>query len=364
MQFFDTVSISGTRKTDDGYLVADARVARSGIQEYSGFEVDPDGSLGLRDKAVVRVYRPEDEVFSEGAMRSYAYRPVTNDHPSEAVTAENWKHLAVGQTGGEVGRDGEWIRVPMVLMDASMITAVENGKRQLSMGYTCTLDASSGVTPDGEEYDAVQRGMRMNHLAVVTAARAGASARIGDRTGKSPITSKEDDMSLKTVVLGDKAAQVAEADVAVVEQFKADSAKAMKDAETAHQAAIAAKEAEIAKKDAEIDALKGKVLDDAAVDKRVIARADLIAKAKMIDADVKTEGLSDAAIRKAVVEAKLGDAVKDKPEAYIDARFDILSEEAASAGGALDSIGRSSTVKVKTEDKAHSGYLSRLTARS
>ena len=92
---YDSVVISGTRKTGDGYLVADAKVARAGIQEYLGTEIDPDGSLGLRDKGIVRVYRPEDEVFSEDAMHSYAYRPVTNDHPSEAVTADNWKEVLV-----------------------------------------------------------------------------------------------------------------------------------------------------------------------------------------------------------------------------------------------------------------------------
>ncbi len=43
---------------------------------------------------------------------------------------------------------------------------------------------------------------------------------------------------------------------------------------------------------------KGKILSDADLDKRVQARADLITKAHTIAKDVKTEGLSDAAIRK------------------------------------------------------------------
>jgi hypothetical protein len=71
------------------------------------------------------------------------------------------------------------------------------------------------------------------------------------------------------------------------------------------------------------------VLDDAALDARVQARGDLVAKAKAIAPDVTTDGKSDADIRRAVVTAKLGDAVvKDKPAAYIDARFDILVEDA------------------------------------
>jgi len=63
----------------------------------------------------------------------------------------------------------------------------------------------------------------------------------------------------------------------------------------------------------------------------VADRADLIGTAKAIVADVVTVGLSDAAIRKAVVVAKLGDAMADKSDAYIDARFDILAEDAAAA---------------------------------
>lgn len=111
------------------------------------------------------------------------------------------------------------------------------------------------------------------------------------------------------------------------------------DADKAHQAAIAAKDAELAKKDAAIDAEKAKVLSDADLDKRVQERADLITVAKAIAKDVKTEGLSDAAIRKAVVVAKIGDsAIAGKTDAYIDARFDLLVEDAAK--GAADPFAR------------------------
>ncbi|PBW77516.1 hypothetical protein CJU00_32615, partial [Pseudomonas aeruginosa] len=75
---------------------------------------------------------------------------------------------------------------------------------------------------------------------------------------------------------------------------------------------------------------KAKVLSDADIDKLVRERADLIASAMLI-ADGDYAGKSAAEIRKAAVVAKLGDAaIKDKPEAYIAARFDILLEDAAS----------------------------------
>ena len=82
MQFTDAVTVAGTRRRDDGYLVADARIARTGIQTYLGSEV------GKPDMSTVRVYRPGSEVFSDDTMKSAAHRPVTNDHPPELVSSE------------------------------------------------------------------------------------------------------------------------------------------------------------------------------------------------------------------------------------------------------------------------------------
>lgn len=142
MLLHDSVSVSGVRRTADGYLVADARVARTGIQEYLGSEV------GKPEMPIVRVYRPPESVFAEDAMRSYAYRPMTNGHHGE-VTAENWKQLAIGQTGSEVLRDGDFVRVPLVLMDADAIRDYEAGKRELSMGLEAEVIFEDGVTPTG-----------------------------------------------------------------------------------------------------------------------------------------------------------------------------------------------------------------------
>jgi hypothetical protein len=337
MNFTDAVSVAGTRRTDDGYLVAEARAVRTGVQLYAGSEV------GRQDLSVVRVYRAADQVFDQASLQSFTHAPVTMDHPAENVTAENWKDLAIGEVSTAAKKDGEWVHLPLILKDASAIKAVESGKRELSAGYTCDLDWASGTTADGQAFDAQQKNIKINHLALVDRARAGSKARIGDgaawgaspfiedQPGLAPITKEKDNMSdaLKTVVLGDKAVQVAIADVAAIEAFKAEAAKAFSDANTAYQTAIAAKDTELAKRDAKIDELTGKVLSDADLDKRVQDRADLISVAKMIAKDVKTEGLTDAAIRKAVVVAKFGDAaVAGKADAYIDARFDLLVEDA------------------------------------
>jgi uncharacterized protein len=162
------------RITPDGYMVATPRVARTGIQVYKGYEV------GRDDMEDVRIYRPPDEVFNKKAMSTLAWRPITLDHPYESVNSKNWKEHSVGQSSGEVARDGEFIRVPLSLMDSAAIDAVQQGKAQLSVGYGARLLWDGGTTPDGERYDAVQTRIRANHIAIVSAARGGSRLKIGD----------------------------------------------------------------------------------------------------------------------------------------------------------------------------------------
>jgi len=350
MKFTDAVTVAGTRRTEDGYLVAEARAVRTGIQVYTGAEV------GRSDLATVRVYRAPEQVFAADSLQSFTHAPITIEHPKDAVTAENWKDLAVGEVSTLAKKDGEWVLLPLILKDAKGIKQVETGKRELSAGYTCELDWTPGTTVDGQAFDASQKNIKINHLAIVDTARAGSRARIGDDAGKwgaSPVTTQTADertipMDLRTVLVDGLQVSTTEAGAQAIAKLTNDlksSAAKVTDLEKSHETtlttlkadhakALAAKDADLAKKDAEIDGLKGKVLDAAALDKLVAARANLITVARAIAKDIKVEGLSDVDIKKAAVTAALGDAAaKDKPQAYIDARFDILAEEAAKKSG-------------------------------
>lgn len=142
--------------------------------------------------------------------------------------------------------------------------------------------------------------------------------------------------ALRKILVDGLQVETTDAGAAAIEKLTNDlkaSAAKLTDAEKANSTAIAAKDAEIAKKDAEIDELKKKIVDGATLDKMVADRAILVNKAKVLAKDVKTDGLSDAEIKKAVVAAVIGDAAKDKSESYIDARFDILVEDAAKKAG-------------------------------
>ncbi|WNP75159.1 DUF2213 domain-containing protein [Pseudomonas aeruginosa] len=366
MLLHDSVSVSGVRRTADGYLVADARVARTGIQEYLGSEV------GKPDMPIVRVYRPPESVFHKDAMHSYAYRPMTNGHPPGGeVNASNWKELAVGQTGGEVLRDGDFVRVPLVLMDADAIRDYEDGKRELSMGYSAEVIFKDGVSPEGESYDAYLGPMKMNHLSLEDRARGGEQLRIGDsRTpdAKKPAQTTPTgghDMAdaLRKLLVDGLTIETTEQGAQVVEKLQkqlGDAGANLKTIQDAHATAMAAKDTELAKKDGEIDRLKAKVLSDADIDKLVRERADLIASAMLI-ADGDYAGKSAAEIRKAAVVAKLGDAaIKDKPEAYIAARFDILLEDAASNDPVRVHLKQQDSKPSNPADNGQSAYEARV----
>lgn len=360
MKITDSVILSDASLSESGYLEAFARTARTGIQQYLGAEV------GRPDLGVVNVYRDEAEVFSRRSLQTFSKIPVTNDHPGQPVTADNWKAVAVGTTGDDVLRDGEYLKIGLKITDALAVKAVNDGKRELSVGYSCVLVWEDGIAPDGTPYQAKQTEITADHVAIVQRGRAGTKARIGDAWGVAPITDhnpqKEKHMTLKTVTVDGIPVEVTDQGaivIATLQQRLSDASKKFTDTEAAHNTVLATKDADLAKKDAEIDGLKAKVLTDAQIDARVKDRADLISVAKSIS-DADYTGKSSDEIRKAAVVAKLGDAaVAGKPEAYITARFDILAEDAAKDPVRQQLIKQDG--KLNTNDNGQTAYEQRQT---
>lgn len=314
--FFDDLKTTGkTRITKDGYLVAYAKVARTGVQEYLGSEL---GS----DKEIVRVMRPEKEVFSKDSLSSYSGKPMTNDHPSEPVTAETWKRDAIGAIGEEVIRDGDYIRVPLIMMDAAAIEDYKAGKRELSMGYEADIEFV-----DHADYDAIQKNIRINHIALVDKGRAG-GAKIGDAGGqKTNGQSQKTEVKpmTKKVKFGDVTIEVSEQAAEAIEALT----EQLKTAKEEAKAAADAKDKELAEKDGEIEKLKGNSMTADKLDAAIAERVAIIADAKKI-ADLDYSKKSPADIRRAAVAAVIGDdKLKDKSDAYVEARFDVLLDTAS-----------------------------------
>lgn len=338
MQFTDKLTLDGAiRRTGDGYGVVSARVARGGnVQLYLGSEV------GANDKAVVRVYRPEKEVFKKDAIASYAGVPVTIDHPKNGVSADTWKDLAVGEVGDDVLRDGEFVRVPMMLRDAKAIKAVEDGKRELSMGYSAEITFADGVTPSGEPFDAIMSDFKMNHVAIVGKARGGEELRIGDgadKWGAAPIstTDKETvDMTevLRTVVVDGLSVQTTDQGAQAITKLQKDlesSAAKLTAADAAHTAALSAKDEEIGKLKADLKKAQDAALKPEDLDRMVADRAELVKVVQTIDSKIEIKG-SDADLRRAAVKAKLGDEmVKDASDAEVSGMFKAIAKDVKAA---------------------------------
>jgi hypothetical protein len=324
---------SKLRETQDGYLVASPRIARTGVQLYSGAEV------GRPDLKEVRVYRPEEEVFHVDAISSLAHKPVTDEHPSAQVDATNWRELAVGHLGGDVMRDGDFVRVPLVLMDSDAIKEVRDGKTELSVGYSALLVWGDGTTAKGEKYDATQTEIRANHVAITRAARGGRQLRMGDNRN-----TKEKKMTTRSFVVDGITVEMEERDMQVVERRINNLAAELTAAQAeltglrqTSQTELATSRTETANaaaqvqtKDAEIATLKQQLVDSKLkpqdLDRLVADRSQTLGKAKSLIGDaLVVEGKTDVEIRRQVVDAKLGDTAKGWNDDMVTASFNTLT---------------------------------------
>ena len=170
-------------RTTEGFLTGRAIVTSIGVFTYQ-----------YADGTVLRELRLPEEVFASESLESMKLKPVTNQHPDGFVTPENQKELQVGSLGSDVTTttqirdydswtdsdkitDGIHVAIDMTINRDDAIDDVLNGRRALSMGYTCEIEETSGVYM-GVEYDCIQRKIRYNHCAIVDAARAGDAAMI------------------------------------------------------------------------------------------------------------------------------------------------------------------------------------------
>lgn len=157
-------------KTPEGFLVChNVPVARVGTQEYLGNEVDKP------DKDIVTVYRRPEEVFKKSAIDSFEGKPVTNDHPPKLVEGGNAMAYIKGvckNVHRGTGDDSDKVVADLVIYDPVLISLIENGKREISAGYTCSYADYNGEL---EQVDIVG-----NHIAVVDKGRAGNSVAIRD----------------------------------------------------------------------------------------------------------------------------------------------------------------------------------------
>lgn len=343
---FDIQKLEKAVKLDNGFLRAPVLATRTGVFRY----VRSDGTI-------LREYRPESEVFSEDSMSTLAGVPLTNRHPAKLVDSNNARKFTVGHVSDIVERDGKFIKTSVVVADQKVIDEIENkGLREVSCGYKADLEFTPGITEDGEEYDAIQRNIRYNHLAVVDKGRAGPQVRLrldsnaavmeSDMEYYNPKPSEREDAMAKVKLNGaefEVDAGVASAINSALEKAKKDGKQAAldqmkekKDADDSElQAKIDEQQAQLDSLKEENEKLKADSLDEAQIQERVEARAALMEVAKpLLKKDADVSKMTDLEIKKAVIVEQTALDAEDKKldsDTYVDARFDAVVEAAPKA---------------------------------
>lgn len=310
---FDFISISGAVKTPEGWIRDRPVVARSGIQEYR-----------RADGAIRREYRPPEEVFHADALASLHAVPVTNGHPG-VVTAESPAAIIGSSLSPGIQQDGNVLAEIVIHNPKAM-----GPNRELSLGYRVDLDETPGEI-DGQRYDAVQRNIRVNHIAVVPRGRAG-NARLRLDADDAISTHEEEGplaANLVTVRLDGGLSYEAPPEVAaaltstreavVTANRRADAAEAERDTLRTTVAGF--------------DAERVQIRADAAAGVR--ARLELEAQASKHGVTTRAD-MSDRAVREAVVTKLQGDSVRfdGKSDDYVLYAFDHAVQAAATRADA------------------------------
>ena len=169
LAYYGTDISPNQTETQEGFLICrNVPIARTGTQDYLARELQLDGD----PERTILVNRLPEDVFETATLASFEGKPVTDGHPPENVSPENYAAYAKGHVQN-VRKQGDYIVADLYVNDAALASDIRNAvKREVSCGYLCNYE------PDGAGYK--QTHIRGNHVAVVPKGRAGAAVAIKD----------------------------------------------------------------------------------------------------------------------------------------------------------------------------------------
>lgn len=357
VQRYDVGGLGKPVITPAGFLRAEGHPTKAGIFVYR----NPDGTQR-------RELRSEVEVFKADSLATLQLAPVTDDHPPANLTAENAAEYQRGAVGESVHQDGDLVRAPLMVTDRTLVGKMMKGKQALSCGYTCDVEEEAG-TWRGQRYDAVQKNIRYNHLAVVDRGRAGADARVrmdaadagmvSDPSGDPAPTPTESKVTtLKTFRHDGVSYEAPEQVVELFQRIERERADAVKGLDVVK--ADAQKRVDSA--EAKADGLKSeleKVKADAAklptqLRSEIKARMALESKARtLLPKGTKLDSLTAREVQVMVLQKlqpKLDVAAKS--DDYVAARFDHAMESAKDTSEREISRAREDVEEEREEERA------------
>ena len=167
---------SAREKDTNGFFeVKNNPLSKVGVFDYSG------AMIGAEDKSkIYKVYRPAKELSSKECIDSFKLLPFVDDHTMLGKDATPAEQKGVqGVIGEDVYfKDGVLYGNIKVFSEA-LKSKIENGKIELSCGYRCSYVFEEG-TFEGKKYEAIQKDIRGNHLALVNEGRMGKEVSVLD----------------------------------------------------------------------------------------------------------------------------------------------------------------------------------------
>jgi len=322
----------------NGWLRASAPLTRTGVFVYR----NEDGSIR-------RELRPPQEVFRADLMPLYAGLPLTVGHPDVFLDVLTTRAHQVGSISAP-RREADKLVADLLVTDLAAIEQVQRGVRQISVGYEAELDFTPG-TWFGVPYDAVQRNITPNHVALVDRGRAGPECAIRLDQG---------DTMIELVIDGHTVAVSPDMEGAVLSALGLDPANPPKSLEltmgaegqpTMDKAPAPAAPAPAAKADAmdalqaRLDSLQAQLAakpDETKIRESVRNRIKLesVAEAHGVRFD---SAMSDDLLRAAVVKQLEGVDVSTKSSAYIEARYDSAIEARSARDEQVRQVVKSTT---------------------
>jgi len=347
--------IRSVSKTPQGGLRVPAAVTRTGVLRYQ----DHEGRAW-------REYRPPEEVFAADSLATLRAAPVTDLHPPGKVTAETWETLAKGHVDSAPTREGGLVVVDLAVQAAPLVGLVETGdRRDTSCGYECDVDWTPGVTPEGEAYDAVQREIRYNHVALLPPGQGRAGTDVALRmdgaafevSAGSP-AAKGNPMKKKLKIGGrefrvdaDEDVEAAQGAVDEVIEKKDEEAEGIASELKATKEALMQALTTVAKLEAKLAAAEAtkapapeiteEMVPEAVQDSIVARRGTLLAGARgILGPETKLDGLSAHEIRsRAVAKAHPALRLDGLSADTVQGMFAILCDRAQARTDAVDKLG-------------------------
>lgn len=154
-------------------------LSKVGVFPYSGRQISDE----LDPDKIYYVYRPEEELSDPECIESFKLIPWVDDHAMLGSQDDNLLPAEQKGVHGVIGEDvyyeDGYLRANIKVFSEKLAELINNGKKELSIGYRCLYDITPG-TFNGEKYDAIQRKIRGNHLALVEEGRAGPDVAVQD----------------------------------------------------------------------------------------------------------------------------------------------------------------------------------------